>query len=409
MDLATAQSYLNNPKYAWEKLRHLQPFLLNAVRNKNMKVVAAFLNHKLWGDAYCSKDTIETMAHSHWKDGWDLLSSKCSLNDTTLELCLAAARANPELFQSTLDQFWKAYADVSPRSKKIRQFIAGVHKIQLAAIRFNDCDLYHLCKNAYASHNISFKNSDSTSLIDAARKHMCCWAVDDLMRSSGQPLHHLQSFLYIQSFMVEDNDLLKLCRTLLEVSTSPETERTQLVNALFTHKVVERPIFNQLCKEIDQLRLSDEKTVYSADIFYSAVEAHCKGNMEYTDALYWCAKVWQQRIDQPATGSSELYTMLGRLLVESAKSNNWALVKTLSQQFSDTYEILVKHVFNGTLETYGGNHNTIDQILHNVDDATDLSIAKSSYTTTAVDAYREKLRLQHAVGASFSVKRGKKI
>ena len=410
MDFATAQRYLNDPAYHWEKLRHLKPFLLNAVRHKNSKVVAAFVNHKVWGREYCSKDTIETVANSHWNEGWDLLSEHFVRDSGVLGDCLVAARPNPTLFQSTLDQFWNFYAQVPLRGKKRNAFFAGVYQIQLMAIRFNDYDLYLQCKNAYANHNVN-PNSlmGASSLIETARKYMCCWAVEDLMRSSDQPLHCLQSFLYTQSLMVEDHQLLKLCRTLLEVSTSPKTDRMELVNLLFIHNVVERPGFNEMCKEIDQLRVNSDQTVYAEEVFHVAYEAHHKGLMDYADALYWCTKVWRQRIDEPATGSTQLYEMLGKLLVDSAKSDNWALVKNIAQQCPDTYQIVLKHVLNHSMEPYGGTANSVDAALHNVNDATDQCIVGSSHTTPSVVAYREKLRLQQVVGEQPATKRRNKI
>lgn len=239
MDLACVRSYLNTPKITWEKLRHLRPFLLSAVRNKDIKIVEEFLNHKMWGKAYCDGGLIEAVAHSQWKDGWDLVVKKSLNDDKALAACLISIRPNPKLFNEVLDHYWSAYTDVPLRSKKIERFLLGVHQIALAAIRFNNPELYNVCKTKsapYVKGNSHWQMSIDFS--QAVSKYMCCWALDDIMRSSGQPHHFLAQFLKTNSFIVDTQQLLKLCHTLLEISghvggSRPSMEDPQkLINTL---------------------------------------------------------------------------------------------------------------------------------------------------------------------------------
>lgn len=404
MDFSRLQSYLNDPKKSWEHLRHLKPVLLNAVRNKNMKVVAEFLNNKTWGVAYHSEDLVQTMANSHWPEGWDLLIKKAIKDGTLLGHCLDASRPNPKMFERTLNEFWSAYTNVSPRTKKHQKFLSGAHQIVLSAIRFNDHELYMVCKEKLKGVGYN-KDHMSPEYLDAARRFMCCWAIDDLMRSSTQPHHYLDSFLKLNSFTVDDQDLLQLCQTLLDVSPKESSAPYELVNSLFNNGVAYFPVFLQLCNKIDENRPASDGTLYSPEIFKVGYSAYFAGNMSKEDAIYWCSRVWQQRIDNPSSGAGALGQMLNSLLNASAAANRWDLVLHFVNHFSEEYDILIDQIVrSGKPERW-----TVDKMLHNISEKTDHVILKSTYVSPIIQALREKVQLEEHIGTQSSIKRSKKI
>lgn len=403
MDLATVRSYLNDPKTRWEKLRHLRPVLLDAARNKNMKVVSEFLNHKVWGKEYCDDKLIETVAQSQWKDGWDLVVQKSVDNDKVLA-CLIAIRPNPERFNEVLDNYWKVYTDVKPRSKKMDRFLSGVHQIALAAIRFNDPDLYQQCKTKSAPYGNRYNWIPSMDLSKDISKYMCCWALDDLMRSSGHPHHFLAQFLSAHSFVADTKKLLALCHTLLEISPPSSEDPHKLINTLFEHTLVHNPIFNTLCKQIDAKRQAQDPTIYSSDVFEVAYRSYFDKHMTFDDAAYWCGQVWNQRIAVPATGANLLLDMLTGLLNASADAHDWSLVTDLAQRFPDTYDVLIDQFLQYVADT-----STVDQLIGAVNDTTDQAILKSQHNSPSLEAFRQKTKLTTAIELPSTGQRSKKI
>lgn len=404
MNFAALQLYLNDPKKSWEHLRHLKPVLLNAVRTKNMKVVSEFLNHKTWGTAYHSEDLAQTMANSNWPDGWIFLTKKALKDDSFLPHCLNAARANPKVFEHIVGEFWREYANVSPRTKKQQRFFNGVHQIVLAAIRFNDYDLYMVCKDKLkvSGHNKYYMSPD---YLDAARRSMCCWAIEDLMRSSTQPYQYLDSFLKINAFTVDDQDLLRLCQTLLQISPKESAEPYNLVNSLFNYGVASIPVFLQLCKQIDGQRPATDGTIYSPEIFKIGYSAYFEDKISQEDAIYWCARVWEQRIEHPSTGAGALGQMLNWLLNASAAAGKWELVLHLADQFSDTYDILIDQIVRGGKP----ERVTVEKMLGAINEKTDQVVLKSSYNSPAIQSLREKLRLEQQIGIQSTIQRSKKL
>lgn len=405
MDLATALSLLNNPKHSWDTLQHITPALLDAVRHKNIKMVAAFLNHKIWGEHFYSLELTNTMFAQHWPEGWDVLVQKALGHDKLLGMALTSSRPNFKLFETIIEQFWNAYSVApAPRTKKHQKFVSGVHQIMLTAVQFNDYDLYVLCKNKIALTSQTDNRQWSFGLAEQAGKYMCFWAIDDVIRFSGQGLYNFSSFLRNHSFAIDEQKLLQLCTTLWDVSKTQNFNAQDIVNLIFKEGMAYSPIFNEFCKEIDQ-RPTKNSTVYSKDVFETAYTAHFDGSMNYDDAIYWINRVWQQRIDTPSLGAGELEGMLVKLLNASAVSNQWELVVHLSEQFSDTYEILIRDIVKWTRIEL----STAENIVHNINDCTNAAVLESTYTSPTICALREKIRLEHEIGAVSPVKRGKKL
>lgn len=413
MDIATVQSYLNDKNRSWEHLRHLIPVLLDAVRHKNMPMVAGFLNNKKWGSAYCCKDVVRTLADSHWPEGWELISKKSVHDSNILHECLTAVRSNPTLFGNTLQQFWSEYSTVSPRTQKAKRFYAGVQEIAMAAIRYNDQALYSLCKNTLQSHAGSAGPIwDVNEQMQCANKYMCCWVVKDFIQSSRQPinaLHFFQSFLQKNSFTAPEDQLIAMGNMVVDLAQNDHDSLPQILNVVFSHQLVRHPEFNNLCKKIDHMFDPNKRTgystrMYSKEVFDHTIDAYFSNTMNYVDAQYWCATVWQQRLDHPESGAGELADMLEGLLIASAKHNQWDLLKDLSERFSAEYSIVLQQ----SLHRYSVT-DVVDAMLHQVNDATDQAIAQSGHTTAKVESYRQKLKLNAVVNTPNTPRKRQKI
>ncbi len=350
-------------------------------------------------DFVCDNATTTALLRAQWLEVWDeYIINFVSSQPENIFKMLRLAQVNPQMFERAKAIVWNTVLQLEDQKDHPEDFI-GNHQallccIALAAVEINDIQLYDKCIEHWRKfdrmHCPLHYNWDKQ--IETAAMGCQSWVMERIMRYTDKNQYLLD---YIEDVLPlgaasEVEGLIKKNQHISAHKFTSSTVRNLIANTpkLWTSENL------RLIKNL--FHIDQELKVYQnvvPKVISAAFHAHWCDGLDFSECLQIC---------DMACISQHFNLHLKDLAQMSVNFNDFRVL----QHLSETYGAMYAAAFSEEI-LLSSDNEVLAQLFLKVDHATDVLISQSPINNEEIEVFRQKLKLEAAVGSSsiLSVKR----